>query len=96
MQRAGLLAQKTPHFIKRASTVNNEGFDRSNSSGALLDAIGRKRRAYRCAICGRMPGQGGLFAILCVNAQRPVDLLTKNDRMSEEALRSMGLLFDME
>jgi hypothetical protein len=27
MQRAGLLAQKTPHFIKRASTVNNEGFD---------------------------------------------------------------------
>jgi hypothetical protein len=43
-----------------------------------------------------MPGQGGLFAILCVNAQRPVDLLTKNDRMSEEALRSMGLLFDME
>jgi len=55
-----------------------------------------KRRAYRCALCGRMPGQGGLFAILCVNAQRPVDLLTKNDRMSEEALRSMGLLFDME
>ena len=27
MQRAGLLAQKTPHFIKRAFTVNNEGFD---------------------------------------------------------------------